>query len=294
MPNNRVRYIATNENNNRFYQMPKFLFENEEFTSLSNDAKVLYMLLKDRHELSLSNGWVNENNEVYLIYTRIDMQEIMHISKNTITKIVNELKKYELIDEVRQGMNKPNLIYLLAVSIENSWSPKKWESGVTNNGSQESQILGCNKTYINNTNYNNLSINQACPIDEISLTEDLMDEIDYKEIISENIDYENLKITCPIEIVDGIFDLIIDTLHSTKKSLIVNKENIPIDRIKNRLLKLNSKHINYVINCLENINDPIGNLDSYILTCLFNASKTIGLFYTNQANQIEKNIRNSS
>ena len=147
-----------------------------------------------------------------------------------------------------------------------------------------------NNTYATNTYSLNQSINQ----DEISLANDPIDEIDYEKVISENIDLENLKTTCPIEIVDGIFDLIIDTLHSTKKSLVINKENIPIDRIKNRLLKLNFRHINYVINRLENIEDSIEKPDSYILTCLYNASKTIGVFYTNQANQIEKNIRNNS
>ena len=58
------------------YQMPKFLFEGE-FKALSNNARVLYTLLRDRHDLSLQNHWVNENNEVFLIYSREEMADML-------------------------------------------------------------------------------------------------------------------------------------------------------------------------------------------------------------------------
>jgi len=296
MPENRVRYTANSVYINKFYQMPKFLFECEEFKDLSNngkvlsnDAKVLYMLLKDRHELSLSNGWLDDNGFVYLIYTRQDMQEIMNVSKNTITKIVNELKKYNLIEEVKQGVQKPNLIYLLAVSVANTLSPKKWDSRVTKNGSQESQKVGANKTNNNNTYSNNQSIYQ----EEIAITKDEpIDEMDYEKIVAENIDYENLKETCP-KIAEDIYYLMVDTLYSSKTSYVIRGENIIASRVKKRLLDLRSNHICYVIDCYEEAG-AVKNIRAYLLTSLYNAPTTINSYYNNQSNQILRGIRNEN
>ncbi|MFZ2537395.1 MAG: replication initiator protein A [Oscillospiraceae bacterium] len=106
------RYTLTDVTSNQFYQMPKFLFEGELKNSLSNDAKVLYSLLKDRHELSVKNNWVNEKNEVYLIYTREDLCDMLGCSPPTLRKTIDQLKKNNLMDEQRQGFNKPNYIFL--------------------------------------------------------------------------------------------------------------------------------------------------------------------------------------
>ncbi|PTH08539.1 replication protein, partial [Staphylococcus capitis] len=53
----------------RFYQLPKFLFEDEIFSKMSTDAKVMYSLLKDRFELSRINNWIDSENKIYLLYT---------------------------------------------------------------------------------------------------------------------------------------------------------------------------------------------------------------------------------
>lgn len=253
-------------------------------------------------EKAFESGWNELKNSGYLKQYKIRIKEINDDGKVLINNFIYE---YELLDE-------PNLIQpaLTTIGLNGEIILKNevnivvpQNGGCTKNEEEivdpqkvDGTSCGGFKNGVSNNTYatNTYSLNQSINQDEISLANDPIDEIDYEKVISENIDLENLKTTCPIEIVDGIFDLIIDTLHSTKKSLVINKENIPIDRIKNRLLKLNFRHINYVINRLENIEDSIEKPDSYILTCLYNASKTIGVFYTNQANQIEKNIRNNS
>jgi hypothetical protein len=150
-------------------------------------------------------------------------------------------------------------------------------------------------TVSNNTYSLNQSIYQeACPEEEIFLETDPIDEIDYEKIVAENIDLKNLNTIYPEEMVEGILDLIVDTLYSQQESLIVSKEKIPIERIKKRLLKLRYKHICYVIDSIENTDKRIEKIDSYILTCLFNASKTIDSHYANQANVIANNIRNGN
>ena len=148
----RKRITTEDIKNNRFYQMPKFLFE-DEFKELSNDARVLYSLLRDRHDLSISNGWVNKNNEVYLIYTRENMASMLGCSQPTIRKAVNQLIDYRLIEEQRQGLNKPNLIYLADVSIENTRTEKSFQSRVKDSFSQECKILSPNDTEVNDTDF---------------------------------------------------------------------------------------------------------------------------------------------
>lgn len=163
--NNRVRYTIENIVNNRFYQMPKFLLEGE-FKGLSNDARVLYSILKDRHELSLSNNWINENNEVYLIFTREEMADLLGCSQPTLRKAIKQLIESGLMEEERQGLNKPNIIFLTVVSVEktgakNSFSQeckgfsvlneKIFHSSVKESFSQECKKLSSNDTNINDT-----------------------------------------------------------------------------------------------------------------------------------------------
>jgi len=109
---NTGRFTLDIVDNSRFYQMPKFLFEGKLKHALSNESKILYSLLKDRHDLSLKNRWVNENNEIYLIFTRDEMADMLACSKLTLRKTIDQLKQFNLIEEERLGLNKANRIYL--------------------------------------------------------------------------------------------------------------------------------------------------------------------------------------
>jgi len=170
--NNRKRYTINDVNSNRFYQLPKFLFE-AEFKNLSNDAKVLYALLRDRHELSLQNNWINEKNEVYLIYTREEMANMLGITMPTLRKAIKELKDFGLMEEERIGLNRANRIYLTSVDLENGgqknfFTPegknfsvrteKNFPSREKNSFSQECKNFSPNDTEYNDTNYNDTEI----------------------------------------------------------------------------------------------------------------------------------------
>ncbi|MCL1824315.1 MAG: replication initiator protein A [Oscillospiraceae bacterium] len=98
-----------------YYQLPKFLF-NDEFKGLSNNARIAYALLKERHLLSVKNDWVNKIGEVYLNYRREDLEKILGMSNKTVINIFKELKANNLLEEERLGQGKPNRIYLLQIS----------------------------------------------------------------------------------------------------------------------------------------------------------------------------------
>lgn len=99
---NRIRYKQGEIQRHAFYQIPRFLFD-DEFVSLGSDARVLYSILLDRHELSIKNGWVDEQGEVYLIFTRENMCDMLNLPEKTITRAMNNLKKHNLIQEERSG-----------------------------------------------------------------------------------------------------------------------------------------------------------------------------------------------
>lgn len=214
----RTRYTVNDIAKNTFYQLPKFLFD-DEFDNLSSDAKLLYAILKDRHNMSMANGWINENNEVYFIYTREDMQDMLKKSYNTIKKALEQLKSHGLIEEERQGLNKPNILYLTSVdyesqnkkpeTVENSGVSKNesphdphkkrtlkiCESGGSKFESQEDQILKPNNNN-NNNNNNNKSINQKQEKMKTKNRDDddgWMDGLNSKIVELEGLGYENIE-----------------------------------------------------------------------------------------------------
>lgn len=98
-----------------FFRIPKALFTEKEFEGLSTDAKLLYGILLDRINLSKKNGWVDADGYVYIIYTVAELQEVLHMSHTTVTKLLRELDSVHgigLIERYRQGCNRPSVIYV--------------------------------------------------------------------------------------------------------------------------------------------------------------------------------------
>ncbi|MEJ7185343.1 replication initiator protein A [Staphylococcus epidermidis] len=143
----------------RFYQLPKFLFEDEYFSKMPTDAKVMYALLKDRFELSRLNNWVDSENNIYLLYTNKQLCSILNYAEPKIIKLKKELEKYNLIINERQGLNKPNKIYLLEPTydkelINSKFQNKEFISSRTNKSSvQELANSKSNDTESNDTDY---------------------------------------------------------------------------------------------------------------------------------------------
>ena len=98
-----------------FYRIPKLLFTEEYFSSLSCEAKVLYGLMLDRMSLSLKNKWFDDQNRAYIIFTIEDVMEFLNCKSQKAVKIMKELDAEDgigLIEKIRQGFGKPNIIYV--------------------------------------------------------------------------------------------------------------------------------------------------------------------------------------
>ncbi|AFT82583.1 replication initiator protein A [Leuconostoc carnosum] len=101
-----------------FYQLPKVLFTNPLYKGISNDAKVAYALLKDRFNYSIRNNWVDENDNIYFIFTNDELMSLLSSGNQKVIKIKKELDSVGLLLQKRMGVNKPNHLYLLRPEVE--------------------------------------------------------------------------------------------------------------------------------------------------------------------------------
>jgi len=95
--------------------IPKALFKDERFKSLSCEAKVLYGLMLDRMSLSMENGWLDSQNRAYILYTIDDVKDDLNCGSQKAVKLMNELdseKGIGLIEKKRLGQGRANVIYL--------------------------------------------------------------------------------------------------------------------------------------------------------------------------------------
>nr|WP_278335233.1 replication initiator protein A [Clostridium kluyveri] len=107
------KYKINEANQFKFFQIPKELFINRCYRcKLNSDTKLTYTLLLDRMHLSEKNKWVNHRDEIYLLYTKEDIANILGISVRTVYKAFKVLEECELIYQKRQGLNMPNRIYI--------------------------------------------------------------------------------------------------------------------------------------------------------------------------------------
>lgn len=155
---NFIPYKANEYLENVFYQIPKELFINPYYTKLSSESKLLYGLLLDRLSISMKNEWIDEEGNIFLIFSRKEAEEKLNLSDKTVTKAFKQLSEVKLIYEKKQGFKKNNLIYvgkINHVSIDNSMTRKNYDSRNVKSTTNESENLRCNNNKSNKNNYSN-------------------------------------------------------------------------------------------------------------------------------------------
>ena len=148
----------------KFYKMPRALFESKEYQGLSVGARSMYMLLFDRLDLSVKNGWTDEQGYTYQYYTIDQFMLDLNCSNKTVVKLKKELSDYQLLNEVTQGANKPNRLYLgvpkdqQGVNNLHNGRVESTQQGVNNlhNGRVESTQQGVNNLHGIKTNISRL------------------------------------------------------------------------------------------------------------------------------------------
>lgn len=149
------RYQIGDIDNEQYYQLTKGLFANPIYKKVSPAAKVVYAILKDRMEVSRKNGWHDDNGDVYLIFSQEHLGEYMGVTTRSVRTYLQELKEAELIDSVRQGLGRPNKIYLLKCKKCTSRAEDIFLSDRKNPSAQIGRILPTSKTNKSKTNKSN-------------------------------------------------------------------------------------------------------------------------------------------
>lgn len=269
-----------------FYRVPKLLFTSDRFWNLSTDAKMLYGLLLDRMALSQKNGWVDEQGRVYIIYTVENIMESLGCGNKKAIQLLAELEnKANLILRKKQGLGKPNLIYVkkftvVARAVERHFL--KCENDTS--GNFQTTSLEVSKEHGNNTDKNNTEFNDTDSIFP-SGNGGMMDENDryqeYFDYFSDQLSMDLLKKDYPYdsEILDNILELIVETVCTKRPLIRIGAEERPAEIVRSRFMKLNVEHIRYVMDCFKENTTKIRNIRQYMLTTIYNAPTTIDTYY---------------
>lgn len=267
-----------------FYRVPKVLFTKEQFKPLSAEAKILYGIMLDKLDLSVKNKWVDEKGRVYIIYTIEQIMADMNCADQKATKLLDELeKKCGLIERKRQGLGKPNLIFVknFITGVESSMmaqiqNREKHDSGavnITTADYPESRGI--------NTNHNNTENSDINPIQSGYDEDGMCERNEYERYFRESLSIdvllrENLG---EEETILGILDLLVDVCCFRRSVIRIAGDDKPLAVVKSRFMKLNAEHIRYVLKCLSENTTRVRNIRQYLLTALYNAPATIRPFY---------------
>ena len=274
-----------------FFRIPKALFQEPRFQSLSTDAKTLYGILLDRMSLSVRNEWFDKKGRVFIIFTIEDVKRTLRCADNKATRLLRELEEFGLIERKRRGQGKPCLVYVKNFSAESSKESVKNRDNDDSCGSK----IACqdpvksrgikkkeNKTEMNNTN---------------PILSDESEKMKNRELLEEYFSH-SLEIDLLLRLYPDdedslyqIVNLLVDTCATNRKLLRIAGDDKPAEVVCSRFMKLNADHIRFVLKCLAENSSPIRNMKQYLLASLYNAPTTMQLSYQNQTNHDLANRR---
>ena len=253
-----IPYKSNETLEHKYYQIPQELFINAKYKNKLNlDSKILYALLLDRLSLSQKNHWIDEERNIYLIFTREEVQEKLNLSDKTATKAFKQLGDVGLVQEKRQGLGKPNLIYVGKIQHEETenlrfLNRKNYDSGnedITNLESENLRGINTNniKTNIINTDSINLNSNDAFNLKEIK-DKCKLDDFPQEE--------------------KTILEDVINSLYY-KDTLKVGSVTVNHYKILDKLRLIVKENLIQLLDILKNIPN-IQNAKNYLMICLYN------------------------
>lgn len=269
-----------------YTQLPDLLFTDPKLQELSLEAKVIYSMMLRRRALSERNGWKDVENRVYIIFTVREIQKIVCCGNQKAGKILKELEEAGMITRKKRGGERPAMIYVEDIKAEEaqetcenhiSDEPQTCE----NHTSTDVKITPLDMwkshaSYIDNSDnkrVNNLISSYQSKIDGC-------DEIDYNtsmETLKEQVNYRSILAIRPDdeERLNEILETMNEVLCSTKKEIWIKGELRPIEVVKSRFRKVGYFEIQYILDSLSSLTNPVKNVPAYMLATIWNAPATI-------------------
>jgi hypothetical protein len=278
-----------------FLKIPKALFANPQYKVMSSDAKLAYSLLFDRLSLSRQNNWLNENGEVYLIYTRENIADELGITYKKAISAFRELIGNNLIFEKRCGRGLPNMIFIIKPEIsedtvKNSKHPrtaetarldsqepperknKNGENGTSRTAKTAEQELPkphTNKTEYIKTDFNHTDISQSvCQTRSAKVIANMNGEQTDGVVLQEILD------NCKLELFDTetriTFRDAIERLFYCREFRI-GTATLPGANVRSRMRRLDYGKLAGAEHSLrQNKDKPVKNITGYVMSAVFN------------------------
>ena len=252
-----------------YIRIPKAFFLDPHYsTTLSPIAKMLYGLLADRSSLSAVKGedWRDQHNNIFVYFSIEETQERFHCCHDTAAKAMKQLVEAGLIRRTRYR-NTYQIVVLHADELFGKDTSSETSPLQELNYPDECiDKIAANKTEDNKPESNNPDIS--------------IFSLELVEQIKENVSYDTLLTLRPKEQVDGIIQVIKDTL-TASMSVKIRGHEIPTSKIQECFLALDDMDITYVLDSIKREPTPIRNMPGYILTRLYESKNTKEFFYEN-------------
>ena len=267
-----------------FYRLPKALFVDPRFRSISAESKILYGLLLDRMGLSVKNGWTDDTGRVYIIFTTEEIMEALYCADNKATKLMKELESCGLIERKRRGLGKPSLIYVKNFISELS-EPRIQNRENHDSGTVKNATLESLKSRGIKNNQNNTDLSDTDPflsgVAAGTEYEGKDDRTQYQDYFSQELDLDTLMKANPEDedMLREMLELLVDTVCSKRRFIRIAGDDKPAEVVRAQLMKLNSDHLRFVLMCLKENTTQVRNIRQYLLATLYNAPMTMHSSY---------------
>lgn len=282
-----------------YYRIPKMLFENPRYESMSTLAKVLYGLMLDRMGLSATRErWMDKDGSVYIYFQQTEAMKLLKVKgAEKIVKLYKELEEAELIERVKQGFGKPEKIYVGYVDIYDGDSKTAEDAqSFENRNSAFSDLARLSKieskTFENRkyglskiesipnkteseTNQINQSISRGTSETDKTPSESAVapSQEDTETQVAAQIDKQGLYKQYPQNkgTIDAIAGIMADELTSDRATGKIGGANRARADIRARLLAVTAADVTDIIDAMREHPPKMTNPRGYLLTCLYNA-----------------------
>jgi hypothetical protein len=228
--------------------------------------------------------------EIYIFFSRDDMERALNLSDKSIKKIMDELKAHELIQEERQGQGKANRIYLLVVETAYKYefqNRKNSDSESVKTPIQESEnVRLIKKSSKQDLNYIESHSHSHVKIDGVLDLINNKNKKEIEELLKSRVEYDSLVSFFGWEtqgVVDEIVRGAVEVLADVRTAeFAVAGRNIPAGYVKEVLLNLEYDHISHVITKFREQEHSINHKKTYIRTMLYNSYYELNLDTSNR------------
>ena len=253
-----------------FHRFPSVLLQSDRYSILNSDAIVLYSILSRRLQLSLRNGWADENNRIYMYYSREEMASDLRVSLSTIHRTVKKLIEADLMSETRQGLGKPNRLYLLKPvvdMIEEAFSEDAEDPFQQSAQSSQSEMSRpVNLTCQDVSDWHSKEIDKNKQYIVKSSSEDDGDMLQW---IKTQIGYSDLENSQDVKLVAFIMDVIVNVQKCQNDRFRIGRVYRDTADVKQIFGQINQDAVIHAVEAVKEAG-KISNHRNYIVSVLYN------------------------